>query len=101
MGIEMFNSRDIRDAAPAGKTHLATKLARIYFLAGAAVLIILSFFVSAGRVGELVAYYLILGVGVAALAYGHTRPKTSWLVTTGLVVAWLYTVLILVVLVTM
>ena len=79
---------------PAQKTSAVTYAARAYFVVGFVVLLLIGPWIGWYAVAELVVEWLMLGLGVALLAYGHSRSSRDWIRTGVIAVGWPYTVVI-------
>ena len=79
---------------PAQKTSAVTYAARVYFIGGFFVL--LSIWPKLGwfLTGEVTGQWLLIGLGVALLAYGYTRQPRDWISGALKVGGWIYTVLV-------
>lgn len=87
--------RDAHALAPAGgSSHVASTLARGYFLIG--FLIAATLYTTRGieSLGVYLAQFLLLGFGVGLVAFGYAREPKDTLAAGGVIGGWMYTLLV-------
>lgn len=76
------------------KTGVMTYVARAYFIGGVALALIIGPAIGAAKLGGFIAYWLLIGLGVAIIAVGYSRENRDWIKWTMLAIGWIYTVLV-------
>lgn len=71
-------------------THWLTRLTRIYFVGGAALIVVLALFVVAPVVaGQYVAYFLMFGLGLGAFSWGTIAKSIPGAIVAALGGVWM------------